>query len=305
MILKVDRLPIELPMPTEPDPNAAAAVQELLGGKFGEMSTFMNYTYQGFNFRGKGKLKPFYDLISSSGGEEYGHIELVSAAINLLHNGPRVDGDADDLEPANAPFEAYKDVRNTQSFIVGGGGAMVQDSMGKPWSGDNVFASGNLMLDLTHNFFLESGARLHKLRVYEMTSNPAARAMIGYLLVRGGVHQLAYAKALEHLSGVEIPKMLPMPNIPTEKIPESKKFIDRGEHLKLYRFSETDFHTLAATWNGTHPEDGKPLVVADEVMPKGAEQVPLADLTPGFVPDYAPEEMLEISQKLMKKAQGV
>ncbi len=28
-------------------------VQGLLGGKFGEMSTFMNYTYQSFNF-----LKP-------------------------------------------------------------------------------------------------------------------------------------------------------------------------------------------------------------------------------------------------------
>lgn len=304
MILKVDRLPIELPTPTEPDHNAAAAVQELLGGKFGEMSTLMNYTYQSFNFRGRDKLRPYYDLISSIGGEEYGHIEIVSAAINLLHDGPRKDGDADGLDPADAPFEDLKDVRNTQSFIVGGGSTLVQDSMGKPWNGDNVFASGNLMLDLTHNFFLESGARLHKLRVYEMTSNPVARAMIGYLLVRGGVHQLAYAKALETLSGVEIPKMLPMPNIPTMKIPESRKLIEQGEHTKLYRFSETDFLTLAATWNGVHPEDGRPLVVADEPLPTGATKPSLSDMTSGFVPDYAPEEVLEISQKLMKKAQG-
>jgi Mn-containing catalase len=28
-------------------------VQELLGGRFGEMSTLMNYTYQSFNFRGR------------------------------------------------------------------------------------------------------------------------------------------------------------------------------------------------------------------------------------------------------------
>lgn len=51
MYLRIDRLQIELPAPKEPDPNAAAAVQELLGGRFGEMNTLMTYTYQSFNFR--------------------------------------------------------------------------------------------------------------------------------------------------------------------------------------------------------------------------------------------------------------
>ena len=52
MFLRIDKLQVEMPAPTEPDPNAAAAVQELLGGRFGEMSTLMNYMYQSFNFRG-------------------------------------------------------------------------------------------------------------------------------------------------------------------------------------------------------------------------------------------------------------
>ena len=65
-------------------------------------------------------------------------------------------------------------------------------------------------MDLLHNFFLETGARSHKARVYEMTSNETARAMIGYLLVRGGVHQAAYALALEKLTGVNMTKMLPV-----------------------------------------------------------------------------------------------
>jgi Mn-containing catalase len=43
VILKIDRIAIELPMPDDPDPNGAAAVQELLGGRFGEKSTFMSY----------------------------------------------------------------------------------------------------------------------------------------------------------------------------------------------------------------------------------------------------------------------
>ena len=40
MIRRIDRIQTELPPPSDPDPAGAAAVQELLGGKFGEMSTF-------------------------------------------------------------------------------------------------------------------------------------------------------------------------------------------------------------------------------------------------------------------------
>ena len=42
MFLRIDKLQIELPLPKEPEPNAAAALQELLGGKYGEMSTLGN-----------------------------------------------------------------------------------------------------------------------------------------------------------------------------------------------------------------------------------------------------------------------
>jgi len=78
MILRLDKLPIQLPEPKNPSPNSAAAVQELLGGRFGEMSTLMNYTFQSFNFRGRDKLRPYYDLIANIAAEEYSHIELVS-----------------------------------------------------------------------------------------------------------------------------------------------------------------------------------------------------------------------------------
>jgi len=67
MMLRIDRLAIALPAPRHPSPNSASAVQELLGGKFGEMSTQMNYTFQSFTFRGRAKMKPFYDLIANIG----------------------------------------------------------------------------------------------------------------------------------------------------------------------------------------------------------------------------------------------
>ncbi len=59
MILRIDQIAVPPPISESPDPDGAAAVQELMGGKFGEMSTLMNYTFQSFNFRGREKVRPF------------------------------------------------------------------------------------------------------------------------------------------------------------------------------------------------------------------------------------------------------
>jgi len=48
-----EKLLIPLEKPANPDPNGAAAIQELLGGKFGEMSTLNNYLHQSFGFKEK------------------------------------------------------------------------------------------------------------------------------------------------------------------------------------------------------------------------------------------------------------
>ena len=135
--------------------------------------------------------------------------------------------------------------------------------MGNSWTGQNVFSSGNLKLDLLHNFFLECGARANKIRVYEMVDDPTARAMVGYLLVRGGVHIVAYAKALEKLTGVDVGKLLPIPDISNKQFPEARKLEDTGLHRILYRFSPDDYRRVGEIWNGPHPEDGSELEVED------------------------------------------
>jgi Mn-containing catalase len=297
MILRIDKLQTELPPPSDPDPVGASAVQELLGGKYGEMSTFMNYTYQSFNFRSRQQARPFYDLLASIAAEEFGHIELVSAAINTMLTGA-AGGSAGEL----GDLTGVKGVRNTQHFIAGGAGALVQDSNAKPWSGDYVFASGDLVEDLTHNFFLETGARNNKLKVYEMVDHPAARALTGYLLVRGGVHQVAYARALENLTGANLMKLFPSPRIPTDKIPECQPHIKRGEHLKLYRFSPEDFREIAAVFNGPHPETGEALIVAEEASPAGVPPFDLPAQEAVFAPGPAPEAIAEIAAKLRQAA---
>jgi Mn-containing catalase len=293
MIMRLDRLQAEIPPPSTPDPAGASLVQELLGGKFGEMSTFMNYTYQSFNFRNRQGARPFYDLVASIAAEEFGHIELVSTAINTM-----LTGAAKGKAGKKGSLKGVRDAPNSQQFLAGGAAAMVQDSMGKPWSGDYVNASGDLIGDLTHNFFLETGARAAKLKVYEAVDHPAARALTGYLLVRGGVHQVAYARALENLTGADMSKLFPSPRIPTDKIPECKPHIKRGEHLKLYRWSPNDFKELSAVFNGPHPETGEELEVAEELHPEGALAYDLPPQPAVFAPGPEAGEIEEIAQKL-------
>jgi Mn-containing catalase len=202
MFLRIDKLPVELPVSPEIDPVAAKNVQELLGGRFGEMSTLMNYTFQSFNMRGRDQIRPYYALISNIAAEEGGHIEIVSAAINSCLNGPRSGFDNSE-NPLDAPFKDLPGGAMGGHYIASAQTALPVDSRGTPWNGDYVFSSGNLIPRFIAQLLLENGARTQKLRVYQMTENPAARAMLGYLFVRGGVHAMAYAKALQTLTGVE------------------------------------------------------------------------------------------------------
>jgi len=297
MFKRIDRLAIELPVPAHPDPNGASAVQELLGGKFGEMSTLNNYLYQSFNFRGKSKLRPFYDLVASITAEEFGHVELVANTINLMLTGTTRPGD-----PDTTPLGSAKDLRMAIHFIEGAQSSLPVDSMGRPWNGTYVVSSGNLIFDLIHNFYLEIGARTHKMRVYEMTDHPTARAMIGYLLVRGGVHILAYAKAISMITGVDVTKILPVPRLDNKAFDAARPWEERGEHRRLYTFSDNDYQQIARIWRGTHPIDGGKLEAFSGVPGYGGPVPDLGELPEEFAPGITPEDLQEIARRLSQEA---
>jgi Mn-containing catalase len=224
----------------------------------------------------------------------------VSHTINMLLSGSTMRGH----DPTDAPLETATNVRNHYHFIASGHSALPMDSMGNPWNGTYVFSSGNLKLDLLHNFFLECGARANKIRVYEMVDDPVAREMVGYLLVRGGTHIVAYAKALEALSGVDVGKLLPIPDISNKRFPEALKHEAKGLHRVMYRMSPDDHREMGAIWNGPHPEDGTPLRVVDG-PPEGAPvpQHPAEpQLTSPIGPDGLDTAMLnEIAVRLFGK----
>jgi len=72
-------------VPDKPDPSAARVLQEALGGRFGEMRTMMQFSFQSANFRGN--AKQYRDLIRGIFLEEISHVELVQTTINQLLNG--------------------------------------------------------------------------------------------------------------------------------------------------------------------------------------------------------------------------
>ena len=235
--------------------------------------------------------------------EELGHVELVSTGVSMLGAGP---GDStEDVDVSKAPFADMEKARLAGAFLSNGGGSTPVNSNGASWNVDMVTTTGNLIIDLLHNFHLECGARIHKLRVYETCTEPTGREVCGYLLVRGSVHAHAYALALKKLTGVEIEKMLPTPNINLDRIPECQKYLDEGSHRRLYRFGSPDYKEMSGVWSNDEvalPGDPPGNLEVVDGPPEGGK-IPQLDGNYGaFTPDYAPQEIFDIASKLYKKS---
>lgn len=239
---------INMIVPDKPDPAAAKVMQEVLGGRFGEMRTMMQYSFQSANFRGK--AKPYRDLIRGIFLEELSHVELVQTTINQLLNG------AGESQPGNAgvdnaPLDEAVKHANPHHFIMGAQSSLPVDAAGNPWMGNYVYSHGNLISDLLDNVVLESTGVLQKTRIYEMSTNKAFRETLAFLIVRDNAHQNAFAKALETL-GVDWGKIFPVPNYDINKYPECKKYVDMGFHNAQFNF-RLDDTLIGSIFQGESP----------------------------------------------------
>lgn len=258
----------------QPDPDAANALQEGLGGQFGEMRTMMQYLFQSINFRGP-SAKPYKDLIQGIGTEEISHVELIGTTISrLLDGSPGYKGKPTD--PVDAPgaggatpLKIATSESNIHHYLVGAQGAMPVDAAGNPWLGSYVYNSGNLVLDLLYNLMLESTGRLQKCRLYEMTSNKTARSTISYLIVRDQAHENAFAKALETL-GVNWRTALPIPKTNAEKFPEVARLTELGLQSKQYSFDLTNLSEAGKIFQGLSPSNDGTQLDASEQAPAGS-----------------------------------
>lgn len=292
MYLHVQRLINDIEA-DEPDPAAANALQEGLGGQFGEMRTMMQYLFQSMNFRGPAG-KPYRDLLQGIGTEEISHVELIGTTIaRLLDGSPRYNGKkTDPLDEPGAggrtPLENALHESNIHHYLVASQGALPVDAAGNPWSGSYVYNSGNLVLDLLYNLMLESTGRLQKCRIYEMTSNRTARSTIAYLIVRDQAHENAYARALETL-GVSWASVLPIPKTNAEKFPEVRTLLDLGLQSKQYSFDLTAQSEAGRIFQGMSPSKDGTQLDATEQAPAGVPITIAEERFEEFSPGLDPE----------------
>ncbi|MDX2239335.1 MAG: manganese catalase family protein [Leptolyngbyaceae cyanobacterium bins.302] len=194
--------------PEKPDPIYAMKIQELIGGVFGEMTVMMQYLFQGWNCRGPAKYR---DMLLDIGTEEIGHVEMLATMMaHLLDKAPiklQEDGAKDPIvgavmggsKPSETMMDLFAAAMNPQHAIVSGLGALPADSVGFPWNGRFIVASGNLLADFRSNLHAESQGRLQAVRLYEMTSDPGVRDTLSFMIARDTFHQTQWIRAIEEL----------------------------------------------------------------------------------------------------------
>src|ERR671919_2728663 len=291
MFLSVNKLPNNIPQGDKPNPKAAQALQEGLGGQFGEMRTMMQYLFQNMNFRGD--ATPYKDLLRSIATEEMGHVELVANTINVLLEGASVPSE----QPEDLPLAVALESPNIHHFLVAGQSSRPVDAAGNPWSATYIYDSGNLVLNMIYNLMLEATGRLQKCRLYEMSNNKAFRSTVAYLIVRDLVHEKVFAKALETL-GVNWGKALPIPRFDTAGMPEVKDLERRNLHNQMWTFSNKgESSLLDKIFKGDSPFDDGGVLEVIEGFPEGADIPNLPDAPQEFASGLD-SELKRLSQQL-------
>jgi Mn-containing catalase len=205
--------------PENPDPIYAKQLQELIGGPFGEMSVMMQYLFQGWNCRGPAKYK---DMMLDIGTEEIGHIEMLANLIaHLVDKAPpdvqekaATDPIVEGVMGGMNPKDIIMASMNPKHAIMSGGGATPTDSVGYPWNGNYIVASGNLMADFYSNVQAEAQGRLQAVRLYEMATDPGVKDTLSYMIARDTMHQNQWLAAIEELKAdgledVPVPSRFP------------------------------------------------------------------------------------------------
>lgn len=205
--------------PDKPDAIYAKQLQELIGGPFGEMSVMMQYLFQGWNCRGPAKYK---DMMLDIGTEEIGHIEMLANLIaHLVDKAPANVQEKAALDPivegvmgGMKTEDIIMASMNPKHLVMSGGGAMPADSVGYPWNGNYIVASGNLMADFFSNVQAEAQGRLQAVRLFELSDDPGVKDTLSYMIARDTMHQNQWLAAIEELKddgleGLPVPSKFP------------------------------------------------------------------------------------------------
>lgn len=233
---------------SQPDVRFAKLLLEQFGGGNGELKAAMQYFVQAFAAR-----KPYpdkYDLLMDIATEEFSHLEIVGATIQMLLTG--INGElknaADEsdltkmLDGKTAKQEyIHQAIMHPHFFVLSGGGPMVTDSHGIPWSGAYVNADGDLTVDLRSDIAAESRAKLVYEYLLGFTDDPLVKETLRFLMTREVAHFQMFQAALESIQ----------PNFPPGILQSDPR------HSNKY-FNMSQGEDFKGPWNeGKSPEFGE------------------------------------------------
>ncbi|MGE5487457.1 MAG: manganese catalase family protein [bacterium] len=191
-----------------PDPHFAKLLLEQFGGPNGELKAAMQYFVQAFACRGPYPDK--YDMLMDIATEEFSHLEIVGATIQMLLAG--VNGELKDAihktdlskivsNGKAAREDLFQEALTNPIFLVeNGGGPAVTDANGVPWTGMYVNANGDLSVDLRSNIAAESRAKIVYEYLMQFTDDPLVKETIGFLMTREIAHLQMFQAALGTLA---------------------------------------------------------------------------------------------------------
>src|SRR5690606_36875402 len=180
---------------SQPDPRFARLLLEQFGGANGELAAAMQYFVQAFAARQPHPDK--YDLLMDIATEEFSHLEIVGATIQMLLGG--INGELKNaaneseimqLLDGKAAKESYihQAMTNPQFLVLTGGGPRLTDSNGTPWNGSYVNANGDLTVDLRSNIAAESRAKIVYEYLMQFTDDPYVKETLRFLMTREVAH---------------------------------------------------------------------------------------------------------------------
>jgi Mn-containing catalase len=191
---------------SRPDPRFAKLLLEQFGGGNGELKAAMQYFVQGFGCK---KTYPDkYDLLLDIATEEFSHLEIVGATIQMLLTGVNGElknaADESDLTKmldGKAAKEDYihQAIMNPYFFVLSGGGPTVTDSQGIPWSGAYVNSNGDLTVDMRSNMAAESRAKIVYEYLMKFTDDPLVKESLRFLMTREVAHFQMFEAALDSI----------------------------------------------------------------------------------------------------------
>lgn len=189
---------------SKPDPRFASLLLEQFGGANGELKAAMQYFVQAFP--AKQPYPDKYDMLMDIATEEFSHLEIVGATIQMLLNG--VNGELKNIAEKSEIMKLlegkaakegmiHQAMVNPEFLALSGGGPTLTNSQGVPWNGSYVNANGDLSVDLRSNIAAESRAKIVYEYLMQFTDDPHVKETLKFLMTREIAHSQMFEAALE------------------------------------------------------------------------------------------------------------